>query len=199
MIGTDADPMPVPLRGDRRSCPTRPSRSSRSRARSWTARSVARWPGSRSGPVRRQSGPGLRPRRPIEPGCDGQAKDEPARHRLFRLRVAGILLFGIVTGLVAVVLALFAMGGIRSHTRRGVWLAASGFLLGIVDVVVWAVLLVMVVGSGLTTDLLESELPPDLATIQELPPPLQRAMRANVLIERNVGMATSAARRSDRA
>ncbi len=119
-------------------------------------------------------------------------KGKPRMSRLaiasFVCAVAGILLFGIVTGLVAVVLALFSMGGIRSHTRRGVWLAASGFLLGIVNVVVWAVLLVMVVQSGLTTVLLESEPPPDLATIQELPPPLQRAMRANVLIERNVGM-----------
>jgi S1-C subfamily serine protease len=121
----------------------------------------------------------------------------PAKPRISRLAiaslvcaVAGILLFGVITGLVAVVLALVAMSQIRNNSQRGVWLAASGFLLGIVDVVGWAILLVTFLShNGLSTDLLYSEPPPDLAVIQELEPPLQRAMRANVLIERTVGMA----------
>jgi S1-C subfamily serine protease len=124
------------------------------------------------------------------------SKRPPARPATSRLAIAslicalaGIPLFGLVTGLVAVVLALCAMGGIRRHARRGAWLAASGFLLGILDVVVWGILLTMVLSnSSLTVDLLESEPPPDIESIQELPPPLQRAMRANVLIERKVGM-----------
>ena len=84
--------------------------------------------------------------------------------------IAGIPLFGVVTGLVAVVLALFAIGGIRTHARRGIWLAASGFLLGILDVVGWAILLVVLFSNyDLANDLRESEPPPDLASIQELP------------------------------
>ena len=88
------------------------------------------------------------------------------------------------------VLALFAMGGIRDHARRGVWLAASGFLLGIVDVVVWAFLLVLVVpGPALTDGSPRIRAAARSGVDPGAPAALQRAMRANVLIERNVGMA----------
>ena len=60
-----------------------------------------------------------------------------------------------------------------------------GLLLGIVDVAGWAYLLVGgPLAAPVTPDELFSDPPPDLAAIQELDPPLQRAMRANVLIER---------------
>jgi hypothetical protein len=140
----------------------------------------------------RATPPGSPTRGPASPSPRAPARTRTSRLAIASLAcaVAGIIpLFGLVTGLVAVVLALFAMSGIRSHAQRGIWLAASGFLLGIVVFVGWALLLVVVWSNpGLTTDLIESEPPPDLASIQDLPPPLQRAMRANVLIERNVGL-----------
>ncbi len=132
---------------------------------------------------------------PGTPGTPGART--PPRSRTSRLAIASlgfalaglIPLFGLVTGLIAVVLALFAISGIRHHGRRGVWLAASGFLLGILEFAGWAILLVLFFSNHeLVNDLLESEPPPDMASIQELPPPLQRAMRANVLIERPAGM-----------
>jgi S1-C subfamily serine protease len=106
----------------------------------------------------------------------------------FLCGLAGIPLFGVVTGLVAVVLAVLALSGIRASAQRGLWLALAGMFLGIADVVGWIILLgVLLARSG--PDLHFAELPPDLSVIQELAPPLQRAMRANVLIERSGGLA----------
>ncbi len=110
----------------------------------------------------------------------------------FVCALAGIPLFGIITGLVAIVLAVIALGGIRKTLQRGLGLALSGLILGLADVVGWVFLLsVMLPGFGhnLHPDLHFSELPPDLSVIQELEPALQRAMRANVLIERGNGLA----------
>jgi hypothetical protein len=110
----------------------------------------------------------------------------------FICALAGIPLFGIITGLVAVVLAVIALGAIRQSSQRGLSLALSGLLLGLIDIVGWIYILSVVVpwgGHGIAPDLHFSELPPDLSAIQELEPALQRAMRANVLIERRAGLA----------
>ncbi len=83
--------------------------------------------------------------------------------------------------------------------RRGIWLAIPGLLLGVVDVAGWAFILSVLPWHALAPDTIFSDPPPDLASIQELDPPLQRAMRANVLIERAAWAgACSAARRSAR-
>jgi hypothetical protein len=103
--------------------------------------------------------------------------------------IAGIPLFGLITGLVAVLLGVLALGSIRSGVRRGVGLAVPGLLLGVVDVAAWAYLLSVVPWNAIAPDRMFSDPPPDLASIQELEPPLQRAMRANVLIERKHGLA----------
>jgi S1-C subfamily serine protease len=103
--------------------------------------------------------------------------------------IAGIPLFGLVTGLVAVLLAVLALGAIHSGARRGIGLAVPGLLLGILDVAGWAYLLSVVPWHAVASDAMFSDPPPDLASIQELDPPLQRAMRANVLIRRQHGLA----------
>jgi S1-C subfamily serine protease len=101
--------------------------------------------------------------------------------------LAGIPLFGVITGLVAVLLGCFALSAIRANSQRGLGLALAGVLLGIVDVTGWIIFLgVMLSQSG--PDLRFAELPPDMSVIQSLEPALQRAMRANVLIERGVGL-----------
>jgi S1-C subfamily serine protease len=110
----------------------------------------------------------------------------------FICALAGIPLFGVITGVVAVVLAVVALGAIRVTSQRGLGLALAGLLLGLADVVGWIALIVIMVpwfGRELPQDLHFSELPPDLSVIRELAPPLQRAMRANVLIERRAGLA----------
>ena len=102
--------------------------------------------------------------------------------------LAGIPLFGLVTGLVAILLAVLALSAIQAGAQRGTWLAISGLSLGIADVVGWLVILGMLLTQP-GPDLHFAELPPDAAVIQELEPVLQRAMRANVLIERPGGLA----------
>ena len=77
-------------------------------------------------------GAALRHHRPPAPsGVNGLAIAS------FVCALAGIPLFGIITGLVAVVLAVIALGAIRTTSQRGLGLALSGLLLGLADVVGW--------------------------------------------------------------
>jgi S1-C subfamily serine protease len=104
--------------------------------------------------------------------------------------VAGIPFFGVVTGLVAILLAALALGAIRGTPQKGIGLAISGLMLGIFDVVGWIVFITW----GLT-HLGSSAIPldhfpePGLATLENLDPPIRRAMLANVLIESERGLA----------
>jgi S1-C subfamily serine protease len=102
--------------------------------------------------------------------------------------IAGIPFFGILTGLAAVLLAIVALSAIRAQPQRGLGVALSGLLLGIIDVVGWVIFLTVMLSRG-GSPLSITELPPDLKAIGELEPPLERAMRANVLIERSAGLA----------
>jgi S1-C subfamily serine protease len=102
--------------------------------------------------------------------------------------LAGIPLFGAITGLVAVLLAVLGLSSIRATGQRGLGLALSGLLLGVVDVVGWVIFLGVMLSRS-SPDVHFSDLPPDLSEIQKLEPPLQRAMRANVVIERGGGLA----------
>jgi S1-C subfamily serine protease len=102
--------------------------------------------------------------------------------------LAGIPLFGLITGLVAVVLGVLALSAIRASSQRGIGLALAGLILGIVDMTGWIILL-GIIFTQRGPDLRFAELAPDMAVIKELEPALQRAMRANVLIERGVGPA----------
>ena len=136
-------------------------------------------------------GPDGRPRRAVGAAGRGPNRVKTSRLAIASLicAIAGIPLFGLVTGLVAVLLAVLALGGIQSGARRGLGLAVPGLLLGIVDVAGWAYLLSVVPWQAVVADKIFSDPPPDLAAIKELDPPLQRAMRANVLIERQHGLA----------
>jgi S1-C subfamily serine protease len=104
--------------------------------------------------------------------------------------LAGIPLFGVVTGLVAIFLAALALSSIRGTSQRGLGLALGGLFLGLVDVVGWVIFLALALGGSSTgTDLRLGEHPPPLKVIQELEPALQRSMRANVVIESPGGLA----------
>ena len=76
------------------------------------------------------------PRPPVAAGVNGLAIAS------FICALAGIPLFGIITGFVAVVLAVIALGAIRATSQRGLGLAIAGLLLGMVDVVGWIALIV---------------------------------------------------------
>ena len=140
-------------------------------------------------------------------GPDGRIRDPsaamagrvPTRVKTSRLAIATLIcglmglipLVGLVTGLAAVLLGILALGSIRGGSRRGIALAIPGLLLGVTAVAGWAYLLSVVPWHAISSDpdRIFSDPPPDLASIKELDPPLQRAMRANVLIERRHGLA----------
>ncbi len=100
--------------------------------------------------------------------------------------LAGVIFFGIITGLVAVVLASLALGKIHASHQRGTAFALAGILLGIVDIVGWALFLSLSLtrpGPELNLERFE----PDSAAMQNLAPHIKRAMEANVVIETKQG------------
>jgi S1-C subfamily serine protease len=128
---------------------------------------------------------------PVRPAFVAYSPITPARPRsrycktaiaAFVVAVAGILLFGIVTGLVAVILGSLALGTIYQTRQRGKWLAAGGLLLGLVDMIGWIVFLSYVFSHPQGTMLL-NEMEPDVAAMEHLAPQILRAVKANVLIE----------------
>jgi S1-C subfamily serine protease len=99
--------------------------------------------------------------------------------------VAGIPLFGLLTGLAAIVMGSLALGAIHTKRQKGTGWALVGVLLGLTDIVGWAVLLGIVFlkpGSHVSIDF-----QPDLTALNDLEPRIGRAMRANVLIESQSG------------
>jgi hypothetical protein len=118
----------------------------------------------------------------------------PTRVKTSRLAIAsltcailGIFLLGI-PGLIAVFLALLALGAIRGGARRGLGLAIPALLLGVLDVAGWGFLFSQINWSDFEAGPISTDAP-DMTGILELEPALQRGMRANVLLERKHGMA----------
>ena len=98
------------------------------------------------------------------------------------LAILGIPLFGIVTGLVAVVLGCLALSG---HTSRwkGASMAVAGIFLGITDVAGWTIGLLMVVDNPGFHVTVVDQFDPDPKALNELPAAINRAMKSNVLIQ----------------
>jgi S1-C subfamily serine protease len=107
--------------------------------------------------------------------------------------LAGIPLFGIITGLVAVVLGVVALSAIKATAQRGLAVALAGVVLGIVDMTGWIILLGVLLSKP-GPDVQLTELALDMSVIEGLDPALRRAMRANVVIERSGGLAALGAR-----
>jgi S1-C subfamily serine protease len=102
--------------------------------------------------------------------------------------VAGILLFGVLTGLVAVLLGSLALGGIHHTRQRGTGLAVTAILLGLGDVVGWLIFLTMTLSTPHLTINME-EFEPDADALNHMSPAVARAVRANALIETRSGSA----------
>jgi hypothetical protein len=105
----------------------------------------------------------------------------------FGLALAGIPLFGLVTGIVAIVVACIALVGHASN-RKGMPLAVAAILIGLVDVVGWSVGLSKYYGGAGGGIVALSEFSIDPESLNELPERISRAMRANVLIQANFGI-----------
>ncbi len=104
----------------------------------------------------------------------------------FALAVLGIPLFGLITGLIAILVACIAL--VTHHqNRRGMGLAVAAMLLGLFDVIGWAVALSSYLGTPHTAVSL-AEMALDPSALDDLPETIARAMRANVLIQIDAGL-----------
>lgn len=106
----------------------------------------------------------------------------------FVVALIGIPAFGLVTGLIAVVLGAIALVGKFAFRRRGLGLAVSAILLGIVDFVGWTVYLYTYEGGGGQAAIMLDDFDLDPAAMEELSPAVNRAMKANVLIQTDGGL-----------
>ncbi len=122
-----------------------------------------------------------------------RAPSQPRTNRLavaaFITALAGIPLFGVVTGLVAVVLGALALGSIRGGNQRGVGWAAAGLLLGLVDATGWLVFLILALSGG-APNIHMQDFEPDPSTFNNLDPAIARGMRSNVLIQGKSGFSS---------
>jgi S1-C subfamily serine protease len=105
----------------------------------------------------------------------------------FGLALIGIPLFGLVTGIIAIVVACIALVG-HTANRKGMPLAVAAILIGLVDVVGWSVGLSKYYGGAGGGIVALSEFSIDPESLNELPERISRAMRANVLIQANFGI-----------
>ncbi len=104
------------------------------------------------------------------------------------LAVVGIPVFGVVTGLAAIVLGAMAVGRIQTQPLRGSVQASLGILLGLADVIGWLGFLSAPPAPFKTEDRapvvgLEEGPIDDLDALCDLDPSIRRALAANVLIE----------------
>ncbi len=102
----------------------------------------------------------------------------------------GIPLFGLITGLVAIVIACVALVG-HSHGRRGMGVAVAAIVIGLFEVVGWAVALSAYLGTPHSMVALDT-LTLDPESLDELPARISRAMRANVIIQSAAGLGRGA-------
>ena len=107
----------------------------------------------------------------------------------FVVALIGIPLYGIVVGLVAIALGSIALSGKMAFRRKGLWLAGASILIGIGEFVGHAYFMMggqMPFGGQLGIQLDEFE--PDPQALEDLPPHINRAMKANVLVQTGNGI-----------
>jgi len=119
----------------------------------------------------------------------GKRTYDPRSLRMSRLAVAalvvgiaGIPLFGLVTGIFAIILGCIALSTIDTTRMRGTSLAAVGLLLGFVDIVVWIALIAYWQGGSVVTVQRHPQIELDPAALEAVDPAIADAMRANVII-----------------
>ena len=126
---------------------------------------------------------------PISLGDDPGRKGNRGPKKWNKLAIAtlvvaiiGVPLFGLVTGLIAIALGCIALA---AHTPRskGALVAVFGILLGVADVAGWAIGLAWFMDAPLTSGVSLDEFEPDPKALEQLPGPISRAMKSNVLIQ----------------
>ncbi|MGD9637128.1 MAG: trypsin-like peptidase domain-containing protein [Pirellulales bacterium] len=119
-------------------------------------------------------------------GIDSSGRWNRAGVWAFVVALLGIPLFGLITGLVAIVIACIALAG-HVRNQRGLGLAVGAIVLGLGEVIGWAVGLSYFMGMPQQLVSLE-QLTIDPESLKELPERLVRALRANVVIQSAAGL-----------
>ena len=104
----------------------------------------------------------------------------------FVIALVGIPLFGLITGLVAMVIGCVALAG-HARSHRGLALAVAAIVIGLAEVVGWAIGLSFYLGVPQGIVALE-QLTIDPESLDELPDRIARALRANVVIQSAAGL-----------
>jgi S1-C subfamily serine protease len=106
----------------------------------------------------------------------------PNRGALFSFPIIGLL-----TGFIAVLLGSLALGAIGKARLKGTVLAVGGVLLGLGDMLGWLAALAVLYGGTVAPRHGLTEFRADLTALDNLAPAINRAMRANVMIESQGG------------
>lgn len=104
----------------------------------------------------------------------------------FVCAVAGIPLFGLLTGLVAVLLGALAVGAIQKQNQKGLPWAVAGILLGLADVIGWMLFIGYVLHDG-PAQVNHTVFRQRNLDLEEMDPTIGRLLRANVLIRTRAG------------
>ncbi|QDV49792.1 trypsin-like peptidase domain-containing protein [Gimesia fumaroli] len=105
----------------------------------------------------------------------------------FVIALLGIPLFGIITGLFAMILACIALVSHPTH-KKGFALAVAGLMIGFFEIIGWSAGLYFYMDTPRTNSIAFSEYAFDPTSLDNLPADLKRAMKSNVLIEVNNGL-----------
>lgn len=121
----------------------------------------------------------------LGPGWVRPVPEPPRTSKLavasFICALVGIPAFGLVTGLLAIVLAALGLLNTVGTRLRGAGWATAGLVIGIADVLGWAYFLFPLLAEHTPRRI--AEFAPDQAALEGLDPAINRAMRANVVIE----------------
>ena len=114
-----------------------------------------------------------------------ETRMHPLSLTAFIISIVGIPLVGLITGMVAALVGAMALGQITADSRfRGKGLAVAAMVVGLAEVAGWALLIALLLLPWEPSHRLELKLPafPSRESIENAPPPLRRALEANVFL-----------------
>ncbi len=97
------------------------------------------------------------------------------------------VVFGLLIGIVAILLGSLALGGIHHSRKRGTVFAVTAIVLGLAGVVGWSCYFAFMHDSGGHLTISQDEFEPDADALNHMAPAVARSARANALVETKIG------------